>query len=82
MPDFLKETQFAQYKALKEEGCKAYIIGKAYDAENLNQITLVEMYSDEQAIDFHKTTPHFLQWRQNVEEFMNSPRQVTKLISL
>ena len=59
-----------------------YIIGKTFDATDINNITLIETYENQNAIDHHKTTPHFLEWRNKVEPYMNSPRQVTRLINI
>ncbi len=76
--DFIKATEVAQYAALSyEQGCFEYTLNS--DIDNENGVILVEIYQNQKSFDFHKTTPHFLTWRSDVEEMMNTPRQVTRL---
>lgn len=79
--DFIDETKIASSRAMQyERGCKGYTINK--DADNENGIILIEQYASQTDIDNHKTTEHFLTWRANVEDMMNSPRQVTRYDSI
>lgn len=38
------------------------------------KFTLVEVFRDEEAAKFHKTTEHYLRWRDEVAPYMASPR--------
>ena len=38
------------------------------------KFTLVEVFRDEDAAKFHKTTAHYLRWRDEVAPYMASPR--------
>ncbi len=72
LQDFIKETKIARDHSLSEDGCVLYTIN--YDPRNENNIILVEAYKHQKALDFHKTTDHFLRWRENVADmgFRNS----------
>lgn len=77
MANFLAETIIAQTDTLDEDGCSNYSI--YYDPDNANGYVLIETYFNEEAIEIHKTMPHYIEWRDNVQQYMNNPRQVTKL---
>lgn len=38
------------------------------------KFTLIEVFEDEEAAKFHKTTAHYLRWRDEVAPYMASPR--------
>ena len=38
------------------------------------KFTLIEIFEDEEAAKFHKTTAHYLRWRDEVAPYMASPR--------
>lgn len=38
------------------------------------KFTLIEVFQDEDAAKFHKTTAHYLRWREEVAPYMASPR--------
>lgn len=44
-------------------------------ADDLTHFILIEMYKDENAAKAHKTTDHYLSWRDRVAEMMAEPRQ-------
>lgn len=44
-------------------------------ADDLAHFILIEMYKDENAARDHKTTAHYLRWRDRVAEMMAEPRQ-------
>lgn len=70
--DFIKETQFAQHKSMEEPGCFQYQLCENVDDKN--KFVLIEGYTDEAAIESHKATPHFQQWRTNVWDWMAENR--------
>lgn len=77
--DFINETRIAQKKTILEPGCKGYTINRG---DSDNSIILIESYVSEIAISYHKTTSHFLEWRENVQPYMASPRTSVKYTSI
>ena len=47
-------------------------------ADDPTQFVLYEVFADQAAADFHKTTEHYLRWRDEVAPYMNSPRRALK----
>ena len=47
-------------------------------ADDPTQFVLYEVFEDEAAVNFHKTTEHYLRWRDTVAPYMNSPRRALK----
>lgn len=68
----------AKQTLLNERQCRAYTVNK--HPEDENGIVLVEVYDNQEAIDFHKTTNHFLEWREAVKDW--GERKVTRYESL
>lgn len=79
-PEYIYEcivaTKIAQEKTLQETGCHLYTINK--DKNTFSSIFLVEVYENNDAIEIHKNTQHFIEWRDTVEPYMNKPRSITK----
>jgi autoinducer 2-degrading protein len=44
-------------------------------ADDPNRFLLYEVYRDEAAVQAHKQTAHYAQWRQTVEPWMAEPRR-------
>jgi autoinducer 2-degrading protein len=42
--------------------------------DDATRFVLVEVYRDERAATSHKTTGHYLRWRETVADFMAAPR--------
>lgn len=42
------------------------------------QFVLYEVFENEDAAKFHKTTEHYLRWRDEVAPYMNTPRRALK----
>ena len=57
----------------KEEGNVRFDVLQSKD--DPTKFTLVEVYRDEEAVKFHKTTPHYLRWREEVAPYMATPRR-------
>lgn len=77
--DFVDATRIARDKALATEPqCHAYTINK--DPDNENGVILVEVYENQHAIDLHKTTEHFLEWREAVKDM--GERKATRYDSI
>ena len=43
--------------------------------EDLTKFTMYEVFENEDAVKFHKTTAHYLRWRETVAPFMATPRR-------
>ncbi len=70
--DFIDETKIAQKATLDEGGCTAYTINKDNDDED--SVILIETYMSEDALAFHKSTPHFLEWRDKIRPYIITRR--------
>lgn len=69
---FLIETERSRKATRDESGCMGYDIFQ--NADNECKFVLVETYVSDAAIEIHKQTPHFLEWREKVQELMEVPR--------
>lgn len=79
--DFIKETIKARDIAkLMEPGCYDYEINQ--NILESTEFTLIETYLDDASIELHKTTKHFLDWRENVQIMMSRPRLATRNITI
>jgi (4S)-4-hydroxy-5-phosphonooxypentane-2,3-dione isomerase len=74
--DFINESQFVQLKSLEEPGCKGYDI--LNNNSDKNKFTFIETFESEDAINTHKSTTHFLQWRINVYKMMACERTAVR----
>ena len=74
--NFIKETLFAKSGAESESGCLVYNI--LQDSQETNKFKLIEIYKDQDAFEEHKKAPHFLAWRNNIQEMMASPREARR----
>jgi quinol monooxygenase YgiN len=57
-----------------EPGCVRFDV--IQDEKNANRIYLYEVYADRSAFDHHLTTPHFLAWKNAVQDWFASPPTV------
>lgn len=74
-------TEIARDKALNTERlCEAYSINA--DPDNQNGLILIEMYYNQVGLDFHKTTEHFLEWKEKVKSCLKNPTIVTRYDSI
>jgi len=74
--DFIDATIESQTATTKEPRCLSYTI--LQDEKEKHKFTLVETYKNDAAIEEHKATPHFLKWREVVQEMMACPRVSSK----
>lgn len=77
--EFIEATKKSQEGTLKEKGCLHYEI--LQDVATSNKFILIEKYESEDAINFHKETPYFQEWRNTVNP-ITAPRISTKNITL
>ena len=54
-----------------EPGCLRFDV--LQDAEDPNAIHLYEVYKDEAALEAHRQAPHYLKWRNTVQEWLDGP---------
>jgi len=65
--DFVRYiTEEAADARTKESGCRRFEISRSVDKSNV--FTLTEMYDDVAALEVHRTTPHFLLFRQRTAD--------------
>jgi len=73
---FIDATIKSREATMNETGCIQYNI--AQNVSDECQFILIEQYTSDEAIEFHRSTPHFLEWRNEVQETMAHPRTGTK----
>jgi quinol monooxygenase YgiN len=77
--DFIDECRVSQRLTLDERLCNAYTI--QMDVQDENTVILVEIYHSEEALDSHKKTQHFLEWRDKIFPYVVT-RETTKYTSI
>src|SRR5512145_1674597 len=71
--DFMSATLQNHFATRKEPGNLRFDV---LQLENFPQkFVLYEVFESEEAAAFHKTTPHYLEWRDTVQDWMEQPRQ-------
>ena len=73
LAEFLEITLENHRGARSEPGNLRFDVLQAED--DPTRFVLVEVYRDAEAAAAHKTTPHYLAWRDTVADWMASPRQ-------
>ena len=71
--DFRKITLYNHENSRKEAGNVRFDV--LQDNNNPTQFVLYEVFESEEAAAFHKTTEHYLKWRETVAPYMASPRK-------
>lgn len=70
--DFLKEIAANAASAVRDEpGCMRFDV--LQDSEDPSRIYLYEVYKDDAALDAHRQAPHYLRWRDAVQEWHAEP---------
>ncbi|MBN2324344.1 MAG: antibiotic biosynthesis monooxygenase [Spirochaetes bacterium] len=76
-PDHVEEFKSAtkpnHTHSIKEEGNLRFDI--LQDAEDPTRFILYEAYESREAAARHKSTPHYLTWRETIAEWMAEPRK-------
>ena len=65
-------TDFVQYVAANEPGSRMYTAWQSKD--DPTRFVLVEVYRDQEAMQAHRETSHYLKWRDSVASMMSEPR--------
>ena len=69
---FKEITFYNSENARKEPGNLRFDVIQS--AETSNMFFLYEVYKSDDAIAYHRTTEHYLKWRDTVAEMMEKPR--------
>jgi autoinducer 2-degrading protein len=73
---FIEATIENQQHSVKEKGNLRFDILR--DADFPSKFVLYEVFKDEQTVTEHKTTAHYMKWKDTVAEWMQKPRQGMK----
>jgi autoinducer 2-degrading protein len=71
--DFRKITLYNHENSRKEAGNIRFDV--LQDNNDPTKFVLYEVFASEEAAAFHKTTEHYLKWRETVAPYMASPRK-------
>lgn len=71
--DFIAATQLNHEASILEPGNRRFDMLQS--PENPEQFTLYEAYTTAEAAADHKSTVHYLAWRDTVADWMATPRQ-------
>lgn len=71
--DFKEATRNNHENSVREKGNFRFDI--LQDAQDPGKFILYEVYESEQAIEAHRGTMHYLQWREQVAPWMSKPRE-------
>jgi autoinducer 2-degrading protein len=80
VPEFIKASAANHKESIKEPGNLRFDIVQQTD--DPCHFMLYEAYESEEAAAAHKTTAHYLKWRETVQEMMAEPRKAVKYIIL
>jgi len=70
---FIEATRANHLASVQEPGNRRFDV--LQDAADPDKFVLYEAYADVSDAAAHKQTPHYLQWRETVEEMMARSRQ-------
>jgi autoinducer 2-degrading protein len=70
---FINATKSNHEHSVKEEGNLRFDI--LQDAEDRTRFLLYEAYESREKAARHKSTPHYLTWRETIAEWMAEPRK-------
>jgi len=74
--DFKKATRKNHRNTLQEPGNIRFDVLQS--KEDPSRFTLYEVYESEDAVNAHKETPHYLEWRDTVADWMAKSREGLK----
>ncbi len=78
--DFIKASVENQSKSVKEPGNLRFDL--LQEAGNSSKFVLYEAYESEEAASAHKSTQHYLKWKETVAGWMARPREGIKHLIL
>ena len=71
--EFIEATKKNHQASINEPGNRRFDVLQSPD--DASRFVLYEAYASEQDAALHKQTPHYLQWRETVADWMASPRE-------
>ena len=71
--DFIRATKENHEGSISESGNMRFDVLECRD--NPSRFLLYEAYESEEAAKAHKTTPHYLKWKETVAAWMAKPRE-------
>ena len=71
--DFIKASKVNHLASVEEPGNRRFDV--LQQAESQSEFVLYEAYSTEQDAIDHKSTAHYLAWRETVSDWMSDTRQ-------
>lgn len=71
--DFIKASVENHENSIKEAGNLRFDL--LTDTSDKTKFVFYEVYESEEAIALHKTTAHYLKWRDTVADWMARPRE-------
>lgn len=74
--DFRAITVYNHENSRKEPGNIRFDV--LQNENDPTKFTLVEVFENDEAIARHKTTEHYLRWREEVAPYMASPRKAVR----
>ena len=74
--DFIKASKENHNESVKEPGNLRFDL--LQDANDSSKFVLYEAYDSEESSLAHKSTPHYLKWRETVADWMEKPREGIK----
>lgn len=78
--EFKQLTLYNAQNSVKEPGIARFDV--IQQTEDPSRFILVEVYRNSEAAANHKTTDHYLTWRDKVADMMAEPRQGVKFINV
>jgi autoinducer 2-degrading protein len=74
--EFIETTIANQRESVREPGNLRFDLVR--ETEDPDRFMIYEAYESEEAAAAHKTTPHYLEWRDKVAPWMAEPRKGVK----
>jgi autoinducer 2-degrading protein len=71
--EFIDATVANAEASMRERGNVRFDLLR--DSEDPTRFVIYEAYADEASAKAHKDTPHYLEWRATVEDWMAGPRR-------
>lgn len=70
--DFIDASRLNHEASIREPGNRRFDVAQA--ADDPSRFILYEAYANAEAASAHKSTPHYLKWRDAVAPWMSVPR--------
>jgi len=70
--EFIKAMRENHKASVQESGNLRFDV--LQEADNPCRFMVYEAYDSQEAVDFHKTTPHYIRWRDTVKDWMAETR--------